>query len=89
MSSNKKRSYTVKPTNTPGGYPGDPPVAPPPGGAGVGGYPGATLGQPMPQYPGGEYRQTSSDMGGNSWKRLKNLWSKLGPILRQTNKVWT
>ena len=54
MSSSKKRSYTVKPTNRPGGYPGSAPVAPPPGAAGVGGYPGSSLGHAAPQYPGGE-----------------------------------
>ena len=52
--SSKKRSYTVKPTGKPGGYPGSAPVAPPPGGAGMGGYPGATLGHPAPKYPEGE-----------------------------------
>ena len=47
------RSYTMKPSNRPGGYPGTAPVAPPPGGAGFGGYPGASLGLPPPLYYGG------------------------------------
>ena len=32
-------SYTVKPSRRSGGYPGSAPAAPPPGAAGVGGYP--------------------------------------------------
>ena len=40
------RNYTVKPSMRPGGYPGSPPVAPPHGSYGVGGYPsGATPAQ--------------------------------------------
>ena len=51
----------MRPTGKPGGYPGSAPVAPPPGGAGMGGYPGATLGHPAPQnLVGGQGHQHNS-----------------------------
>ena len=42
------RNYQVPPSNTPGGYPGEAPKAPPPGQAGEGGWPGFREGHPHP-----------------------------------------